>query len=273
MRFYAAWICRFVSVDPLFEKYSEISPFVYCANNPLKYVDPTGMWIEILHGGENYKYENGQLYQYQKEGENIGQWTVFTVETDRFLEGIQDALNKINRSVTGSELIDFFANDDNSAYIEATFDYVKGNSIDISGVVNIIYLKDNLTGSEIPTEAGIQISPFWLDVAHELAHRQDLILDNKTAISEWLRHPDTGEIIPKTEQYATKVENQIRADFGMSLRTHYVRQGEGVWENSRVLDSNRKNGLFGVNYFTGELYIPRLKTPAMSTPSLLNLKR
>ena len=32
----------FVSRDPLFEKYPTISPYTYCANNPVKYVDPTG---------------------------------------------------------------------------------------------------------------------------------------------------------------------------------------------------------------------------------------
>ncbi|HON21085.1 MAG TPA: RHS repeat-associated core domain-containing protein, partial [Bacteroidales bacterium] len=32
----------FISRDPMFEKYPFISPYAYCANNPLKYVDPTG---------------------------------------------------------------------------------------------------------------------------------------------------------------------------------------------------------------------------------------
>jgi len=31
----------------MFEKYPSISPYTYCANNPMKYVDPTGEdWIE-----------------------------------------------------------------------------------------------------------------------------------------------------------------------------------------------------------------------------------
>ena len=32
----------FTSRDPLFEKYPSISPYAYCANNPVKYVDPSG---------------------------------------------------------------------------------------------------------------------------------------------------------------------------------------------------------------------------------------
>ncbi len=33
----------FTSRDPMFEKYFWMSPYAYCANNPVKYVDPSGM--------------------------------------------------------------------------------------------------------------------------------------------------------------------------------------------------------------------------------------
>ena len=32
----------FISRDPLFEKYPTFSPYAYCANNPVKYIDPDG---------------------------------------------------------------------------------------------------------------------------------------------------------------------------------------------------------------------------------------
>ncbi len=34
---------RFTTVDPLAEKYYSWSPYVYCANNPMRYIDPLGM--------------------------------------------------------------------------------------------------------------------------------------------------------------------------------------------------------------------------------------
>ena len=42
-RYYESGIGRFTTVDPLAEKYYSISPYAYCANNPLRYIDPTGM--------------------------------------------------------------------------------------------------------------------------------------------------------------------------------------------------------------------------------------
>jgi len=49
-RFYAAWLCRFISVDPLQDKYPQHSSYVYCANNPIKYIDPDGREIKVADG-------------------------------------------------------------------------------------------------------------------------------------------------------------------------------------------------------------------------------
>ena len=42
-RYYAAYTPMWLSPDPLMDKYPSISPYAYCAWNPLKYVDPDGM--------------------------------------------------------------------------------------------------------------------------------------------------------------------------------------------------------------------------------------
>jgi len=46
-RYYDPAIARWLSVDPLTNQDPSISPYVYCANNPLKFIDPTGMRHEI----------------------------------------------------------------------------------------------------------------------------------------------------------------------------------------------------------------------------------
>ncbi len=45
-RMYEPGICRFMTMDPLCEKYYSISPYAYCHNNPVRYIDPDGRTVE-----------------------------------------------------------------------------------------------------------------------------------------------------------------------------------------------------------------------------------
>lgn len=45
-RGYYPAVGRFTTVDPLAEKYYGISPYVYCAGNPMKFIDPDGRDIK-----------------------------------------------------------------------------------------------------------------------------------------------------------------------------------------------------------------------------------
>ena len=44
-RFYDPGIGRWLTQDPLAEKYYSISPYVYCVNNPVRHIDPNGMEV------------------------------------------------------------------------------------------------------------------------------------------------------------------------------------------------------------------------------------
>ncbi|MDR1791821.1 MAG: RHS repeat-associated core domain-containing protein [Bacteroidales bacterium] len=58
----------FISRDKYFDLYPFISPYVYCANNPLKYIDPTGNLIQIIGSEED---RNIALAQMQSRTKNI----------------------------------------------------------------------------------------------------------------------------------------------------------------------------------------------------------
>ena len=45
-RYYSSDLSIWLSVDPMSDKYPSLSPYVYCANNPIKLVDPNGMEID-----------------------------------------------------------------------------------------------------------------------------------------------------------------------------------------------------------------------------------
>ena len=58
----------FLSVDPMADKYPSISPYAYCAWNPLKLVDPDGRDVYV-HGDEKTKTE--ALRQMQQKSSNL----------------------------------------------------------------------------------------------------------------------------------------------------------------------------------------------------------
>ncbi|MDR1792350.1 MAG: RHS repeat-associated core domain-containing protein [Bacteroidales bacterium] len=47
----------FISRDPLFEKYPTLSPYSYCANSPLNFIDPTGKIVRISGAAANATFQ------------------------------------------------------------------------------------------------------------------------------------------------------------------------------------------------------------------------
>ena len=55
-RMYDATLGRWHSVDPLAEKYLGTSTYAFSGNNPIKFVDPNGMWYDDYYSRLNGKY-------------------------------------------------------------------------------------------------------------------------------------------------------------------------------------------------------------------------
>ena len=55
-RWYYPAICRTTTMDPLAEKYYSTSPYAWCGNNPVRFVDPDGMdWLQM---GDSINWTN-----------------------------------------------------------------------------------------------------------------------------------------------------------------------------------------------------------------------
>jgi uncharacterized protein RhaS with RHS repeats len=64
-RYYAAWICRFVSVDPLAGEYKFQNPYAYAANSPIKFIDDMGMEPkDIPENDLEEKYIDKRYFEY-----------------------------------------------------------------------------------------------------------------------------------------------------------------------------------------------------------------
>jgi RHS repeat-associated protein len=84
MRYYAGWLCRFVSVDPMADEYLNLTPYAYCNNNPLKYIDPTGMFYidppwknisPVIPKNKFVKYDRSQCFDLAKRQLNVVGYT------------------------------------------------------------------------------------------------------------------------------------------------------------------------------------------------------
>ncbi len=62
--YYSSDLSVWLSVDPMAAKYASLSPYVYCANNPVKLVDPNG------EDYTNFEDENGKLLEHIEDGSN-----------------------------------------------------------------------------------------------------------------------------------------------------------------------------------------------------------
>lgn len=188
------------------------------------------MWIMLTDSTNNvnYRYANGQLY---RERMNLRtrtmEYVAYTPAAGSFFEGVLNALNDLGRnSATGQALIDYFSNDQHNIGIatNSIADGPVGNHIALGEQgYPTIFMKSNLQGSNIPTQAGMQQSPFWLDLGHELGHGHDRATrgnDAATTTRDGLV-TSSGDILQRTEVYATFRENQMRGEAGLPLRTYY----------------------------------------------------
>ena len=60
-RYYSSDLSIWLSVDPMSDKYASLSPYTYCANNPVKLVDPNGDTIAVVINQKRYTYDGNNL--------------------------------------------------------------------------------------------------------------------------------------------------------------------------------------------------------------------
>ena len=80
-----------LSVDPMADKYPNISPYVYCGWNPVRLVDPDGRDIEIVKDDENKTVSIRGNFYYNKD--EIGE------QAGVFIDGLKAALDSWSKDI------------------------------------------------------------------------------------------------------------------------------------------------------------------------------
>ena len=209
-RYYSSDLSVWLSVDPMSDKYPSLSPYSYCANNPVKLVDPNGeeIWI-VGEDGNQYKYNNGNFYT--KDGK------LYTPEAGSFLSTAGNAIDKLKGTTTGNKLISAFEGPDNKDVIikSASKSTCDNLTINFAGEFVSQTILWNTEGTDVQTTNGVQKSS-TTDLAHELSH----VYDNARKINGLNDLCTKGGV--RSEWRAVYKENLIRKELGLPYRTGYT---------------------------------------------------
>ena len=237
-RMYSSDLGIFLSVDPRAEKYPFISPFAYCLNRPTMLIDPNGDTVKIA----GMTYTPGMKYTGSSSfvGKVVG-------DLNSLYNGGDAGKGLVGGLCGSSEVISIEAGKTNG-YLSNT------NTVSVNHSATQGGLDQNGNSSFISN----------ISLGHELGHALDDIngtMDNST----WYKN-SAGKVISNAEKFATHIENQLRAEHGLPLRTHYVRTTTGgVWESSRILNAGtRVSTYYGTTYRS----TPRILLPPLPVVKL-----
>ena len=211
---------RFHTMDRFCENYYALSPYQFAANNPFNNIDVNGDSISIsvkstIAGTDGFStiQTNTFIYSQTADGnygfmDRSGQ--PYT-GNDPFISDVTSALNTLRSGARGKELVDGIAKSENMLeMVRGTKNYAEPDGTLISWDP-----QKNKGGID---QNGSYIRPTYIGLGHELAHIEDMwrgTYDNSTWAVEGRKE------IHNAEKYSVHVENQLRSEHSIPLRTHY----------------------------------------------------
>ena len=133
-RRYDAAICRFTTMDPLAEKYYSTSPYAYCVNNPMRYIDLAGRKIRGITEEDAKKFRD-DIYIVLADDKFANVRSLIDI-TENMFRNID--IGKLNSAMEGLKLTD-----DESAYITMIT-----STINSKEIYEVEYISGEYTSSE-----------------------------------------------------------------------------------------------------------------------------
>jgi len=206
---------RWDRIDPLAEKYYSTSPYVYCMNNPVRYIDPDGKQLIIWYGPkDNVKSFTFSGFHGKKS---------ISIPNDPFVKAVIQAYlynckngggDQLKRAVSRKEKI----------YIEDARIYNEGeNEFSLQGHQNTIDWNPDC--GIITSEGGFQSAATILE--HEADHANDNVdnsqkhRDRQNAPDPQYKNEEERRVITESETKTAKCNGEaVRSDHkGTPYRT------------------------------------------------------
>ena len=140
------------------------------------------------------------------------------------------ALGDLRNGAKGQNLVDNLMSSTNTVEIAERGE----NKADPNGKY-VLWNPTSVNGG--PDQTGSTIRPAYIGLGHEMAHIQD-IWDGTYDSSTWTTVGTKS--IPNAEKKALHIENQLRSENGIPLRTHY---SPGI-NSTQILRTGTRESLF-----------------------------
>ncbi|MDE6342061.1 MAG: hypothetical protein K2K93_07070 [Muribaculaceae bacterium] len=139
-RYYSA-VPHFTSPDPLCENFRHLSPYLYCANDPVNKIDPTGMiWNDPKEAEELIKDINKKISSYQNDVDELSEKINNGKSNSKVESKVADLKKRILLMQKALSDIDLLAKDDKYTYAFSHNDGSGENSVRL-GDDGIVYIE------------------------------------------------------------------------------------------------------------------------------------
>ena len=205
-----------LSVDPMADKYPNISPYAYCAWNPVKLVDPDGKEIFYSKSSDKYVYKKGEDGNYGFYDVKTGK--SYSGENKEYVNNLVGALGTLKEGKYGNNLVQFFeGSSSNDVFVSK-----EGGSNHNNGC-NVFWNDAECSmipvGKKLSDAVLAEGNTPFVSLAHEMKHVKDYYRFGKDFKSKSHKFKELSAMF---------TENLIRAEHGLRQRTYYQIDEYGI---------------------------------------------